>query len=132
MINSILAPSIGGIFTFFTKRFITREKATTRMDFQALTNGILAGLVCVTASCNCIEPWASLLIGIIGSVTYSLACVFAEYFKVDDPLEAFQVHGFCGFMGVLMLSVFKIDKGLIYTLKSEVDGDIAGPKLFLT
>ena len=115
IINSILAPSIGGLFTLFTKRLITREKASNRLDFQALTNGILAGLVCVTGSCDCIETWASLLIGIIGSVTYSLACIFGEYFKLDDPLEAFQVHGFCGFMGVMMVSVFKKDRGIIYT-----------------
>ena len=48
-------------------------------------------------------------------MTYSIACVFGEHFKLDDPLEAIQVHGFCGFMGLIMVSIFKIDKGLLYT-----------------
>jgi Amt family ammonium transporter len=58
------------------------------MDFNALTNGILAGLVAVTGSCASIEPWAAVVIGAIGSVTYSCACYMMNKYQVDDPLEA--------------------------------------------
>lgn len=79
-----------------------------------MTNGILAGLVSITASCNVVEPWAAILIGIIGSCFYSLACRVTESCQIDDPLEAFQVHGCCGVWGVLACAFFMIDKGIFY------------------
>jgi len=77
-------------------------------------NGILAGLVSITGCCNAVQPWAAIIIGSIGSCIYSLSCRAGEYYKVDDPLEAFQVHGCCGAWGVLAYAIFAIDKGLIY------------------
>lgn len=89
MVNSILAPSSAGIFTFYTRKYITGQKKNIRMDFQALTNGILAGLVSITAGCATVEPWAAIIIGVIGSIVYSISCRITEYLHVDDPLEAF-------------------------------------------
>ena len=54
-----------------------------------MTNGILAGLVSITASCNCVEPWAAGIIGILGSLVYSAFCRIMDKFKIDDPLDAF-------------------------------------------
>ena len=51
IMNTILAPAAGGLLTFWTRKHTTGENKHVRMDFQALTNGILAGLVAVTASC---------------------------------------------------------------------------------
>lgn len=79
MVNTIVAPSAAGIFTFVTRKHITGQKKNVRMDFQALTNGILAGLVSITAGCNVVEPWAAIVIGIIGSVCYSLGCRLTEF-----------------------------------------------------
>jgi Amt family ammonium transporter len=89
IMNTILAPSAGGLLTFVIRKHITGENKDIRLDFQALTNGILAGLVCVTASCNCIEPWAAVVNGFIGSVTYCLACLVMTKLRIDDPLDAF-------------------------------------------
>lgn len=121
IMNTILAPSAGGLLTFVIRKHITGENKDIRMDFQALTNGILAGLVCVTASCDSIESWAALLTGMIGSVTYSVACLVMNKLQIDDPLEAFQVHGCCGIMGCITLAFFKIDDGILYGGKSETD-----------
>lgn len=53
-----------------------------------MTNGILAGLVSVTAGCNDYEPWAAAVIGAIGSLVYIGSSRFLAKIKVDDPLEA--------------------------------------------
>jgi Amt family ammonium transporter len=89
MVNTIIAPSAAGLFTFLTRKHITGQNTDHRLDFGALTNGLLAGCVSITASCAFVEPWAAIVIGIIGSVIYSLACVLLEKFEIDDPLEAF-------------------------------------------
>lgn len=89
MVNTILAPSAAGLFTFVTRKHITGQNKDHRLDFGALTNGLLAGCVSVTASCAAIEPWAAIVIGLVGSVVYSGACVLMEKFEIDDPLEAF-------------------------------------------
>ena len=121
IMNTVLGASAGGLFTFVSRKVITGERKDVRLDFQGLTNGILAGLVCITASCDCVESWAAMLIGIIGSITYSLGCRALNAAKIDDPLEAFQVHGCCGIMGCIVLAFFKIDDGIFYGGKSVTD-----------
>lgn len=73
----------------FTKKYITGHNTNMRMDFHGMTNGILAGLVSITACCNCVEPWAAGIIGILGSLVYSSFCKILDYLKIDDPLDAF-------------------------------------------
>ena len=112
--NTIISPAAAGIFTFLTKKHITGQGTTMRMDFPALTNGILAGLVAITAGCDVVAPWAAFVIGILGSLTYSLACKAMDALKIDDPLDAFQVHGCCGILGVVVVAFFDQQKGILY------------------
>lgn len=115
MANTIIAPSMAGVFTFFTKKYFAgRESNPSRLDFHGLCNGVLAGLVAITAGADCVESWAAVIIGLLGSVTYSLAVRFANYLEVDDPIEAFQVHGCCGFLGTVAVAFFKKDEGIFY------------------
>jgi len=114
IVNTIISPSAAGIFTFLTKKHITGQGKEMRMDFPALTNGILAGLVAITAGCDCVQPWAAFVIGILGSLTYSLACKAMNALKIDDPLDATQVHGCCGVLGVVMVAFFDKNKGIFY------------------
>lgn len=90
------------------------EEDDIRMDFQALCNGILAGLVSITANCDAVDSWAAVVIGLLGAVFYSLACRFMNYVRVDDPLEATQVHGFCGIWGCVATAFFHKEKGIFY------------------
>lgn len=106
---------MAGIFTFFTKKYLAGKEANpSRLDFNGLCNGVLAGLVAITAGCDCVEPWAAIIIGLLGSITYSLSVRFANYLKVDDPIEAFQVHGCCGFLGTIVVAFFKKEAGILY------------------
>ena len=71
-------------------------------DVSAVCNGVLGGLVSITAACSTVYPWAAVLIGFLGGFVYFGASRFVLYvLKVDDPLDAFAVHGACGFWGCL-------------------------------
>lgn len=84
-----------------------------------LCNGVLAGMVSVTASCNNIELWAAATIGVIGSQIYIQTKRLIQRFEIDDPLDISEVHGFCGIWAILAAGIFDQDKGLFYTGKSQ-------------
>jgi Amt family ammonium transporter len=69
-------------------------------------NGMLAGLVAITAPCAFVAPWAAAVIGIVSSIVVIEACWFFERRKIDDPVGAISVHGVGGLMGVLFVGIF--------------------------
>lgn len=82
-------------------------------DTIAAGNGALAGLVSITAATSVVHPWAAILIGIIGGIVYvGSSNLMAHVLKVDDPLDAVAVHGFCGMWGLLAAAAFA-DEDLI-------------------
>lgn len=121
MVNTIIAPSSAGILTFFTRAYFTGQNTEYRLDFAAITNGLLAGAVAITAGCADVYPWAAFVIGIGGSLVYSAACVMMEKFKIDDPIEAVQVHGITGMYGVLVLGFFHKTNGVFYFDTATID-----------
>jgi Amt family ammonium transporter len=70
-------------------------------------NGLLAGLVAITAPCAYVAPWAAAVIGIVAGVLVVAVVVLVEHkAKVDDPVGAVAVHGANGLWGVLALGLF--------------------------
>ena len=69
-------------------------------DLVAVCNGCLAGLVSITAGAYVLQPWAAILAGLVGSVVLWASSKLLLKLKIDDPLEAFPVHGACGAWGV--------------------------------
>ena len=72
----------------------------------ALCNGILGGLVSVTASCGTIYPWSATIIGFVGGCVYLSGSALLLKLKIDDPLDAFAVHGCCGFWACIACGLF--------------------------
>jgi len=68
---------------------------------SSLANGLLAGLVSITAGCDASNPYWSIAIGCIGGLTFSGSIRLMKYLGVDDPLDAFSVHGACGLWGCI-------------------------------
>ena len=84
-----------------------------RYDVGALTNGLISGLVSITGVCDRCEPWSALIIGLLASLIYSLACKLVQKVGVDDPIEASMVHGFCGVWGLIAVGIFDTKHGLV-------------------
>ena len=107
MMCSLLSAASGGIVAAYLKPLVMGTYSKThRYDVGALTNGILAGLVSITGTCDSCEPWSAVLIGFIGSVFYCCACKLWQKMGVDDPIEASQVHAACGFWGLIAVGIF--------------------------
>ena len=74
---------------------------------EAACNGILTGLVSVTAGCAAVTSWAAVIIGILsGAVYFATAELVLRIFKVDDVLNAFAVHAAGGLWGLLAAALF--------------------------
>lgn len=78
-------------------------------------NGILAGLVGVTAGCDLISPMGAALIGAICGTVMIFAVEFIEHrLKIDDPVGASSVHGVCGSLGTILTGLFAVEGGTFY------------------
>ena len=83
-------------------------------DVSMTLNGILGGLVAITASCDVVSPLDSVIIGVVGGVLMCLAIPFIDAkLKVDDPVGAISVHGVCGLWGTLAVGLFASDEALL-------------------
>ena len=77
-------------------------------DLGALCNGILSGLVSINAGCATVLPWHAMVIGVIGGFVYIVGSRLELKLKIDDPLDAFAVHGCCGFWGCIATAFFSV------------------------
>jgi Amt family ammonium transporter len=71
-----------------------------------LASGVVAGLVAVTPASGFVSPMGALFIGLIAGVVCYVAVCFKPFFKYDDSLDAFGVHGVGGFLGAVLTGVF--------------------------
>ena len=92
-----------------------------KTDVAMAGNGLLAGLVGVTAGTYAVTPFGALIIGAISGLIVVYAVAFVDKLKVDDPVGAISVHGVCGFFGTIAVGLFAneesegfIAKGLFY------------------
>ena len=76
-------------------------------SLSMMCNGVLAGLVGITAGCDCVDIWAAALIGVIVSVAMCFSVSFIDkVLKVDDPVGAVSVHGVGGLLGTILAGIF--------------------------
>ena len=96
-----LAAAAGAITAMLTS-WIRFKKPDVSMSL----NGVLAGLVAITAGCANVSIWGAILIGLIAGVLVVLAVEFIDkVLKIDDPVGAVSVHGVCGAFGTFMAGV---------------------------
>lgn len=99
---------------------ITSKIMFGKWDAGMALNGILAGLVGITAPCNIVTIEWAFVIGAIAGVIVVLSVVFIDrVLKIDDPVGAVSVHGVCGAWGTLAVGLFSMDTGLVTTGGTE-------------
>ena len=108
--NTFLASAAGGISTI-CYTFLRYKK----VDITMVINGVLAGLVAITAGCNVVSPNSALIIGLVAGTLVDMAVVIVDNMKIDDPVGAIAVHGINGFFGTIAVGLFSEKNGLFVT-----------------
>ena len=105
-----LAAACGGIATMF----VTWMKYG-KPSFSLTLNGVLAGLVGITAGCDAVDAWGAIIIGLVCGIVLVFSIEFIDRkLHIDDPVGASSVHGVCGILGTLMTGLFSVSEGLFY------------------
>jgi Amt family ammonium transporter len=84
-------------------------------SLSLVLNGVLAGLVGITAGCDLVSPLGAVIIGAVCGMLMVFAVEFIDrVLKIDDPVGAASVHGVCGFAGTVMTGLLAVEGGLFY------------------
>mmetsp|Transcript_36374 Transcript_36374/g.47991 ORF Transcript_36374/g.47991 Transcript_36374/m.47991 type:complete len:666 (+) Transcript_36374:632-2629(+) len=116
-VNTMLAAAAASL-----TGIVWRQKETGVHDLAAVNNTLLCGAVSITGCCAYVDFWVAPIIGALSTVGYYCASTLSMSFKIDDPLDAFAVHGGGGIWGVIATALFVNPKyldegrpgGLIY------------------
>jgi len=109
-VTTNLAAATGAVTALITSWIVVKKP-----DVSMALNGVLAGLVAITAPCDGVSPIGAVCIGGIGGILVVLSVLFFDYvLKVDDPVGAVSVHGVCGAWGTISWGLFSMSDGLFY------------------
>ena len=100
-VTTSLSAAAGAVIAMITAWCLFKKP-----DVTMALNGALAGLVGITANCDQVSTWSSLIIGGVAGVLVVLAILGLEKFEIDDPVGAFPVHGVCGIWGGIATGLF--------------------------
>ncbi len=100
-VTTSLAASAGAIGAFVASYLMFKS-----FDLSMVLNGILGGLVGITAGADVISPGMSIIVGAIAGVIIPFSVVFFDKIKIDDPVGATSVHLVCGIWGTLAVGIF--------------------------
>jgi len=121
-VNTMLAGCTG---TFGALLYMWWTKG--KPDASMSANGLLAGLVAITAPSGFVNPTGSAIIGLIAGVLVCFSVAFVENtLKVDDPVGAISVHGACGLWGVLSVGLFADGTSNYGGAWNGVNGSVTG------
>jgi Amt family ammonium transporter len=98
-VTTAVAAAAGGIGAIFTSWLFLKKP-----DLSMSLNGILAGLVGITAGADVVALYGALIIGLIAGIGVVFAVLFFDKIKIDDPVGAISVHGICGIWGTIALA----------------------------
>ncbi|MFV8279982.1 ammonium transporter [Christiangramia marina] len=101
LVTTCLAAAAGGVASFIFSSILYKN-----YDITMFLNGILGGLVGITAGADQMSPTDAILIGAIAGVIIVMGVAFIDKLKLDDPVGAVAVHLICGIWGTLAVGIF--------------------------
>ena len=114
--TTLIAAGAGAVMAALVTRL-----QSGKTDVAMTGNGLLAGLVGITAGCYAVSTIGALIIGLVSGLIVVFAVSFFDKIRVDDPVGAISVHGVCGAFGTIAVGLFSneesegfIAKGLFY------------------
>lgn len=117
--NTTLAACVAGL-TAMAYAYLLSKK----WDISFTVNGFLAGLVAITCPCYWVSPAGAVMLGGIAGVLVVVGVEVLEWLRIDDPIGAVPVHGFCGIWGTLSLGLFACGK---YGASGPIAADNSAP-----
>ncbi|MEZ4825254.1 MAG: ammonium transporter [Bacteroidia bacterium] len=125
LVNTCLAAATGGLGGVITARFMFN-----RLDLGMALNGILAGLVGITAGADLMTPYESLLIGLLAGGLVVFSAVGLDKLKLDDCVGAVSVHLTCGIFGTLVVGIFGAKAGMAQFIDQLIGVAVSGLAAF--
>lgn len=109
-INTSLSGAVSGLSSLIL------NKVTSKIPFNitSLINGILGGMVAITGCSPETPNYIAFIIGIFAGLFTELASKGIKKLKIDDPLDAFAIHGVCGIWGTIAVGFFDYSRGLFF------------------
>jgi ammonium transporter, Amt family len=108
-VTTVLAAAAGAVVATMTIWIVGGKP-----DVAMAGNGVLAGLVGITAGCGVLSNWGAVIAGAVAGALVVFSVLFFDKVKVDDPVGAISVHGVCGVWGTLAVGLFAQEGGLFY------------------
>ncbi len=107
-VNTTLAPAAGAVVAMLAAWGLFKKP-----DLSMALNGALAGLVGITANCDCVSRPEALIIGAVAGLLVVIGILLLDKLKIDDPVGAWPVHGLCGVWGGLATGIFGEGKSMV-------------------
>ena len=114
--TTALAAAGGGVASIFVSMIVLKKP-----DLSMALNGLLAGLVSITAGADSVGPWAAVAMGAIGGVIVVFSILLLDKIKIDDPVGAISVHGVVGIWGTIAVAIF----GTGFSIVSQIIGVVS-------
>ena len=121
LVTTSLAAAAGGVAATFFSNLLYKN-----FDLTMFMNGVLGGLVGITAGADQMMPTDAILIGLIAGVVVVLGISFIDKLKLDDPVGAVAVHLICGIWGTLAVGIFGAMAGVDQFLVQLIGVGIVG------
>ena len=121
LVTTCLAAAAGGVSAALFSNILFKN-----FDLTMFMNGVLGGLVCITAGADQMGPTDAILIGIIAGVIIVLGISLVDKLKLDDPVGAVAVHLICGIWGTLAVGIFGAMAGVDQFIAQLIGVGIVG------
>ncbi|RKS50723.1 ammonium transporter [Gillisia mitskevichiae] len=121
LVTTSLAAAAGGISAFLTSTLMYKN-----YDLTMFLNGILGGLVGITAGADLMSPNEAVVIGLIAGVVIVMGVALIDKLKLDDPVGAIAVHLICGIWGTLAVGIFGSMAGIDQFINQLIGVGIVG------